>query len=246
MMAAEKNKKSKEIQAAIFLNLIGEYGRQLCNNFNMEVADKKAVAKLMAEFEKFCAPKKNVIYERFKFNQRSQKDGETFDSFLTDIQKLIRTCDFQEEDNMLRDRIVIGISDTRLQEKLLGREDELSKDKVISLCRAAEVAKKQAKELGEQKTNSGCIDSVSLNYNKFHEKSNKFDKINQKYNQNKNQCKKSKCSMCNWIHDVNKCPAMGLTCNRCGNSNHFAKMCNVKKKEKGKSGESSYVFSRFE
>lgn len=180
ILAAEKTKKSKEVQAAIFLNLIGEYGRQLFNNFNMAAEDKKDMMKIIEEFDQFCAPKKNEIYERFKFNQRRQMDGESFDSFLTAIQKLIRTCNFQEEDNMLRDRIVIGISDTKLQEKLLSREEDLTKDKVIKQCRAAEVARKQAKDLCEQTTKRGCIDSVSSSRNKFQKNNTKNDKVNKK------------------------------------------------------------------
>lgn len=149
LLASEKNKKSKETQAAIFLNLVGEYGRQLFNNFNMADDDKKDLAKIKEAFEKFCVPKKNIIYERFKFNQRCQQNGESFDAFLTAIQKLIRTCEYGEaEKEILRDRIVIGIIDTKLQEKLLGREEEeMDAVRVISLCRAAELARTQSKVL---------------------------------------------------------------------------------------------------
>ncbi|KAJ6649630.1 hypothetical protein Bhyg_04868, partial [Pseudolycoriella hygida] len=147
LTASEKNKKSPEVQAAIFLNMVGDFGRQLHSNFNMTAKDSSDIVKLMEQFEEFCAPKKNVVYERFKLNQRCQKEGENFDSFLTDIQKLIRTCEYgEEEKNALRDRIVIGIRDSRLQEKLLAIED-ITSEKAITLCRAAELAKSQAKEV---------------------------------------------------------------------------------------------------
>lgn len=228
MVASEKTKKSKEVQAAIFLNLIGEYGRGLFKNFNMAEADKKDLEKIAAAFENFCEPKKNVIYERFKFNQRSQEAGETFDNFLTAIQKLIRTCDYGDhEDAILRDRIVIGINDTKLQEKLLGREDEMDSVKVIALCRAAELARTQAKDMRGQKT--GCIDSISKDKNKFQGKFNKFDKskFDTRHNKN-NQGQKTKCFRCDRSHEANNCPAKGKTCNRCGKSNHFAKVCTAK------------------
>lgn len=241
MTASEKSKKAADVRAAIFLNLVGEYGRQLCTNFNMAAEDKKDVVKVMARFENFCAPKKNIIYERFKFNQRSQQFGETFDSFLTEIQKLIRTCGYGDsEDGILRDRVVIGINDTKLQEKLLGREEEMDSIQVINLCRAAELARSQAKDVRGQKT--GCIDSISNDRNRFQKTVSQFDKFKKK--DHNSQTNKSKCPRCDWIHESNKCPAMGKTCNRCGKTNHFARMCTAKvgtEKPNTKLGQVSHV-----
>src|ERR1700744_6240413 len=139
MTASDKTKKTKEVQAAIFLNLVGEYGRDLYNNFNMAEAEKKDPDKILEVFGKFCPPKKNIIYEWFKFNHRSQETGELFDNFLTAIQRLIRTCEYGvQEDDILRDRIAIGINDPKLQEKLLAQNEKMDSVKVIAICRAAE------------------------------------------------------------------------------------------------------------
>ncbi|KAL4718171.1 hypothetical protein ACJJTC_003386 [Scirpophaga incertulas] len=59
------------------------------------------------------------------------KDGETFDAFYTAIRKLAEYCNFDtQKDRMLRDRIVIGVSDHRMQQKLLEVKD-LSLDKAV-------------------------------------------------------------------------------------------------------------------
>ncbi|KAL4721070.1 hypothetical protein ACJJTC_019365 [Scirpophaga incertulas] len=58
-------------------------------------------------------------------------DGETFDAFYTAIRKLAENCNFDtQKDRMLRDRIVIGVSDHRMQQKLLEVKD-LSLDKAV-------------------------------------------------------------------------------------------------------------------
>ncbi|CAB4026124.1 Hypothetical predicted protein [Paramuricea clavata] len=51
---------------------------------------------------------------------------------------------------MVRDRIVFGVSDIRLKERLLRESSELTLEKAASLCRAAEESAKQLKELRKQ------------------------------------------------------------------------------------------------
>lgn len=48
---------------------------------------------------------------------------------------------------MLRDRIVFGVSDTQLKERLLRESSDLTLEKAASLCRAVEASKNQLKEL---------------------------------------------------------------------------------------------------
>ena len=57
--------------------------------------------------------------KRARFNQRHQKEGETVESFTTSLYSLAEHCQFgtlQEE--LIRDRIVVGLRDERLSEKL--------------------------------------------------------------------------------------------------------------------------------
>ena len=60
-----------------------------------------------------------MIYERAKFNQRKQMTGEHVDSFITWLHKLIEHCDYGAlKDEMIRDKIVVGLVDEQLSEKL--------------------------------------------------------------------------------------------------------------------------------
>ena len=53
-------------------------------------------------------------------------------------------CEFGTlKESLIRDRIVAGIKDAKVRERLL-RETDLSLDKAISICRASEATKKHA------------------------------------------------------------------------------------------------------
>ena len=61
------------------------------------------------------------MFERYKFWKRSQHEGETIDQFVTDLKKMIKkNCEYKEPtDVMIRDRLVFGIGDPKLQAHLL-------------------------------------------------------------------------------------------------------------------------------
>ena len=55
-------------------------------------------------------------------------------------------------DSTIRNRIVFGVSDTRLKERLLCESSDPTLEKSASLCRAAEASKNQLKELHSSET----------------------------------------------------------------------------------------------
>ena len=78
-----------------------------------------------------------------KFNQRMQQEGKSVESFITELYALSGTCNYGELANkMIRDRIVIGIRDNAVAERLQ-IDPELTLDKAISIARQSETLKKQ-------------------------------------------------------------------------------------------------------
>jgi len=60
-----------------------------------------------------------MIYERTRFNQRSQLVDVPADHFITDIHRLAENCEFGEmRDQLIRDQLVVGIRDRALSERL--------------------------------------------------------------------------------------------------------------------------------
>ena len=93
-------------------------------------------------------PRKNTVFERYKFWEYKQRDGETIGQFITELKTRAKSCEFGDQhDIMTRDRIVFGVSDTRLKERLFRESSDHTLGKAASLCRAAEASKTRLKEL---------------------------------------------------------------------------------------------------
>ena len=62
---------------------------------------------------------KNVILERARFNRCNQLPEESTEEYITVLYQLIDLCEYGNfKDEMLRDRLVVGICDTLLSERL--------------------------------------------------------------------------------------------------------------------------------
>ena len=84
-----------------------------------------------------------MIYERAKFNQRRQEPGESVDSFITALYGLAEYCGYSElHDEMIRDRIVVGLRDARLSEKLQ-LDPALTLEKAVTQVQQTESVKQQ-------------------------------------------------------------------------------------------------------
>ena len=135
-------------QRAILLSVCGASTYQVIRNLT---APKKTTEhnfkELVTLVEKHYCPPPSVIVQRFTFNTRSQKEGETTAEFVAELHRLSEHCKFAETlDDMLRDRLVCGIRDSRVQRRLLA-EPELTFAKAFELSQATELAEKNAKDL---------------------------------------------------------------------------------------------------
>ena len=75
----------------------------------MQEADRNKPDKIIEALKNYFEPQKNVIYERYKFNSCSQEANEGIDAYVTKPRRLASSCEYgQLEDQMIRDRIVIG------------------------------------------------------------------------------------------------------------------------------------------
>ena len=90
-----------------------------------------------------CNGKTNIIYERYKFNNRQQKADDRIDAYATVLRDLASSCNYGIlNEEMIRDRIVCGITNSAVRKKLLQIPD-LTYDKCMDVCRAAEATETQ-------------------------------------------------------------------------------------------------------
>ena len=105
-------------------------------------------------------PKQGVAVHRYKFNSRVRQRGESVASFVAELRHLAIDCEFGDSLNeMLRDRLVCGVNDSRIQRRLLSEAD-LDFDKALKAALAMEMADRDAEDLqGDKKatTTEGAV-----------------------------------------------------------------------------------------
>ena len=119
------------------------------------------------------------------------------------------------EISMIRDRIVFGVRDSRLKERLPHESSELPLEKAASICRAGEAFSSQVKELEDSDK------SVSIHWveNKFNSRRPKLLRSKLPFN----------CLKCGTKHLPKSCPAFGKLCLTCKGKVHFPRMCSQMK-----------------
>ena len=86
---------------------------------NISSDGRKDYKMVMAQFEEFFKVRRNTIYERVRFNRRDQRGGEPAEQYITALYELVKTCEYGDmRDETLKDRLVVGIKDKELSEKL--------------------------------------------------------------------------------------------------------------------------------
>ena len=209
VLVSNLNTKSQDYQMAMLLNCIGQDALRIYNSFTFVTGEARDVNTTLEKFDQHIIGTQNVTYERFLFNSLKQ-NGESFDTFLTNLRHLQKNCQFCAcmNDSLVRDRIIMGISDNDLRKALLEIQD-LSLAKCIDMCRAHEATSVRMKTLS---TDSTPVHVVKKN---MKPKRGNF----------------SQCKFCGKKHALKKelCPAYGQTCKSCGRKNHFASVCKGRK-----------------
>ena len=231
LAAGKLNVENDEVKINTLLNAVGEEAIDVFDTFGLTEAQQKSYDEVVKAFETFCKAKKNTVYERYVFYERNQKDGEPFDTFLMEIKRLARNCEFDNETEMLRDRIVMGIHDKSAQRKMLEMSD-LTYDKAVQMARQAETTKEQVNVMSGTKT----ADVHEIRRNTQHRNSNGHvddDRSNnnnngQRHNRNSNNSKAKKAHTQHRSNDTranNSSQNKGNNENRSG-KNSLCKFCN--------------------
>ncbi|XP_053698451.1 uncharacterized protein LOC128745403 [Sabethes cyaneus] len=191
---------------------------------------------IIAAFDEYCLPRKNIAMEAFKFNSIAQKEKQTFADFETELRTQVQYCEFScatcqtsYSDRMLRDRIIIGIQDKKLQLKLLdGRDDPLSK--IMETCKIFEAASEN-KQLLDRKGNLLEVKMVSKEEIETEIKTVDVVTRNRCYN----------CGRPFSQNHRRNCPASIAKCHACGEIGHYSKCCRKKKQPRSNQQSSKSV-----
>ena len=211
-IASRLSSQSSELRTATLLTCIGPDVLDIYDGLPFtDEAEKTNVDKVIELLEAYFIGETNEIYEAYLFNQRVQEVGESFDSFLTALRTLAKTCNFGSmQDRMIRDRFVVGIKENSTRKKLL-IETKLTLNKCIDICRANENTANQLKDMTQTEEVSAINTGKPPNERPVQTK----------------PPQKIKCKFCHRFHLRKKelCPAWQHKCSACGEMNHFSAAC---------------------
>lgn len=235
-IATELSEKKPEVQVSVLLTVIGPEAHKVFSTFKLTEDKKKDINSVLQAFEDYCQPLKNTAFERYKFNLRGQLPSESFEQYVTELRKLALKCDFDNitPEQILRDRIIFGIHDNKVRDRLL-REKNITLDQTLEICRASEVSRAQQRE-AEELTGGRSVHAFSMK----EQTSGTFKQVV------KNKGDKlptdsawiTDCRFCGKAHTMQreKCPAWGKACSNCKGQNHFRAKCRNLKKTYTRSG----------
>lgn len=221
-IATGLNIKDKTIRVATLLTVMGKECHLLQRHLHMSTEDRKDPPKILDALQAHFEPTRNVIYERYVFNDCKQSQCETADQYTAKLRKLADTCEFGElREELIRDRLVIGTKDLSAQARML-REPKLTLTKAVDMCKASEQTQMQVKKIGggEQETVHFAARERHPDRSQQNRKQANPENDNKKWRPNNGSC-----HYCGSIHAKGKCSAYGVTCKSCGKRNHFARVC---------------------
>lgn len=220
LLAIGLDERNDRRKIALLLTVAGRAALDVYNTFVFSEEERDTLPAVLSKFEDYCTPRKNETYERYVFRNRMQKETESIEQYVTDLRLKSQSCNFGTLCNsMIRDQIVIGVQDKRVRMLLL-KETELTIEKAVGICQAAESAKIQLKSF-ENESEIAAVDTVQKQKKRFDKRQT------QKY---KVKPQGRDCQRCGGKHAPKECPAYGKECRKCGGKNHFARSCLTKKK----------------
>ena len=163
---------------------------------------EKTYKELVDALTAHLAPKPLVIAERFRFHKRVQKEGESIKVYAASLQKLAEHCAFgQSLADTLRDRLVCGMRNEKVQQRLLTMGD-LTFRKAVE---EAEMAERASKDVVE-----------------FHESVHEVHRLPAHAG--------GRCYRCDGQHDPQTCRFLNEQCNFCKKRGHVERACMSKKR----------------
>ena len=226
-IASGLSEESDKRQVNTLLYCLGEEGEDLLRSTNITEDERKSYSSVRQKLNGFFQMRKNIIFERAKFNRRSQLAGETADQFIVSLYSLVENCNYAGlKEEMIRDRLVVGIRDIALAEKLqLDAELTLEKAKKAIRQRKA-INEHQDVLIGDRKAST----QITVDAIQQAKKSRKPVRAKKPERGSSTSAPAPKqCTHCGKeYHKRDKWPARDATCHKCQHKGHYSSQCFTK------------------
>ncbi|UYV84065.1 hypothetical protein LAZ67_X001038, partial [Cordylochernes scorpioides] len=223
LVVSGMKKKEEADKIDLFMYLMGDRADDIFRTFKFEKEEEATkIDSVLKAFDSHFCVRKNIIYERAKFNSRIQEDREPVDEFITSLYKLADSCEFEGlHEQLIRDRIVVGVRDKALSERMQ-LDSELTLEKAVKMVRQQEAVRQQQVDLQRPST------SQKVNQVKFNSKKQSPKQQQQPSRKKEKSAKtRSRCPKCGGFthREGQACRAEGQKCNLCSKTGHFANCC---------------------
>ncbi|KAK0139329.1 hypothetical protein N1851_024035 [Merluccius polli] len=201
---------------AILLSSVGSRTYSLMRNLlSPNKPGEKSYEDLTALLQSHYNPKPSEIVQRFKFNSRVRATTETVTEYVAVLRELAQHCNYGDKlKEMLRDRLVCGVADDRMQRRLLA-EPELTFERALKVALAMETATRDVRDL-QLKTLDGTVSKAAPQLLVHNVESN-----------HKGQGKATPltCYRCGGEHMAKDCRFINEKCHACGKKGHVKRVC---------------------
>ena len=253
LTATEYAEKDDPVKVSMFLNLIGPQGTDLYESFTWDPeTDSRILKKVIEKFNNHMQRNKNVTVNRYAFFNYDQRSEQTIDDYIKELTILRKDCEFQSDrninDTLLRDKIISGLCDKGLKEKLLRLdEDKSNLATVVATCRMHEISKDQSvllesnsdptvinmiRKPSTQRFNRRNYGNGNFNGNNGNNRTfNRRGPVNQTPQASPNS--RRSCRFCGLFHDYGHCTAFGKRCGYCNKLHHVESVCFQKRRNIG-------------
>ena len=247
LIASGKDTASEKEKSALFLHIIGKYGREILEELDISDAEKSNYVQLTKKFQEYCDPNKNINYERHIFFEIYQHDN-GFEKFLGLLKKQSKNCEFSSlKNSLILTQLIRGIKDGQMREKLLAKSS-LSLEEAIQWCRASERASEQAavcaaaqraaaaaagpadiEQLGRARPVARPPHPATTERAGYGQRSRPDRRRSMFQASTSSNHYEKWCGKCGYGHKVyDRCPAASIKCFKCEKIGHFAKCCRSK------------------
>ena len=216
-LSEEKNE-GKQISTLLYC--LGEEAESVLASTHITLEEKQKYDTVVAKLNGYFKVRKNVIFERARLNRRNQLAGGSAEQYITTLYSLVENCEYGElTSQMIRDRLVVGIHDTVLSERLqLGAN--LTLDKAMQMGRQREAVQQHQVFLNETNTPHSSVDYVQGKKSKtFVTKPRHKDRDTKQTHINKG----IRCG--NKPHPRSACPARDSVWHKCKKKGHYSSQC---------------------
>nr|CAH7731486.1 unnamed protein product [Callosobruchus chinensis] len=220
MSVSGQNMKPDEEKINILMYVLGEEAEEVMLQFNPQPA---TFSQTLNAFENHFIPRRNIIFERYKFNTRIQQQGEPIECFITSLHSLAEHCQYgQLKEELIRDRIVVGMQDRRTSERL-----QLKATLTLSKSEQG-IAVFHSNFAGSDKRDNdvSCGRFERCAKSRTQRCQAEFSPANGGRGPNL----QNKCQFCGLVsHPREQCPANKSTCRSCKKQGHWAVVCRSNK-----------------